>query len=79
MSSVTTVLTSVRRIDDPRSIIRPQIRYAMIIVAEDTAVIAPTNELEALKWSTRRIGYTARFMRFPMPNTVNDRRRRRYL
>ena len=41
MSKVTTVLSSVKRIDDPRSIIRPQTRYATIMVADETALIAP--------------------------------------
>ena len=55
-SSVTTVFRRVRRIEDPRSIIRPHTRYATIIVADETAAIAPTNEFDALKWSTSRIG-----------------------
>src|SRR6266550_1219183 len=77
--SVTTVITRVNRIEEPRSIMRPQMMYATTIVPDDTAVIAPMNEFDALKWSTSRIGYTATFIRLPMPKTVNDRRRRRYL
>ena len=49
MSSVTTVMRSVSRIDDPRSIIRPHTKYATIIVADETAIIAPTKAFDALK------------------------------
>ena len=70
MRIVTTQFTRVRRMEDPRSMTRPQTRYAMIDVAEVTTVIAPMNEFDAWKWSTSRSGYIATFIRLPTPKTV---------
>src|SRR5258706_15805945 len=78
MNSPSAVLITVIRSDEPRSMNRPQTKYAMTALAAWRAVMNPTKLFGALKWSTSRIGYSAAFMRLPKPKIVSDSRRRRY-
>jgi len=66
------------RSDDPRSMSRPTITYAPIIVADCAAERIPTNVFGASKWSTSMIGKIAKFIRLPQPKIRNDSIRRRY-